>query len=567
MRAVSEQGTHGAAEATPAAAQGLRAARLLRPLILGAAAVLFALHFLHLSADFPNDAPWMDWAKYTDEGWYADAAIRHFLFGHWYVAADFNPAVALPAWPLLLAAVFAHAGVSLVAARATTVCVFGVMLGLVYWLVQRFTAARSTPGNRSLAAPGAVLLLCASPFFYAFDRLAILEPLLSTLSMAALLVASLLRPGTGGSLWSRKGAQRLVLLSVLGVLLPAMVLTKTTAVALFPSLLCMLWHRAGGRLGPALRLAAFPFLLGLLLWSAYVYLLVRPHYMEDYQYLFSANAYTGFQLQPLATVLFNTFADGYWMGVVLYPVFFAGTLSFLFLRPAFFRNPLVTSLLFWLAGYFLFLAYHNNLQPRYYLVPAVPLTILVAMMVDDLRQGVTSGTGRRASALSGSLLAAAVMLAILIPDAVQEISFLRHPEYTYVRAADALARVVRADKKQSPLLLSVSGSDLTLMTGLPSIDDDFGTMDLEERVRRYHPGWYVAWNQIDDDKMDALTPLYQPVRVATYPVMDDPDRNQLILYRLDPAVTPTPLRRRRMRTPRPLRTRLGQQPTTTQLKH
>jgi hypothetical protein len=116
-------------------------------------------------------------------------------------------------------------------------------------------------------------------------------------------------------------------------------------------------------------------------------------------------------------------------------------------------------------------------------------------------------------------------------------------------------------------VLSVSGSDLSFMTGLPSIDDDFGTLDLDQRVRAYRPGWYVAWNQIDDDKMDALTPLYHPVRVASFPALDDPDRDQLILYRLDPATTPGLKHGRHPRPPRPLRTRLGQQPTTTQLQH
>jgi len=55
------------------------------------AAAFFALHFGHLRADFPNHSPWMDWAKYTDEGWYGDAAIRHYQLGHWYVPGDFNP--------------------------------------------------------------------------------------------------------------------------------------------------------------------------------------------------------------------------------------------------------------------------------------------------------------------------------------------------------------------------------------------------------------------------------------------------------------------------------------------
>ncbi len=53
-------------------------------------------------------------------------------------------------------------------------------------------------------------------------------------------------------------------------------------------------------------------------------------------------------------------------------------------------------------------------------------------------------------------------------------------------------------------------------------------------VKAHRPGWYVAWNQVDDDKMDALASVYRLNRVASFPAMDDPERNLLILYRLDP---------------------------------
>src|ERR1700761_3084068 len=96
--------------------------------ILLATAIFFALHAVHLNADFPNHSPWMDWAKYTDEGWYGDAAIRYFLRGNWYVAGDFNPAVALPVWPLIEGVFFSLFGVSLTVARTLAVCVFGATL-------------------------------------------------------------------------------------------------------------------------------------------------------------------------------------------------------------------------------------------------------------------------------------------------------------------------------------------------------------------------------------------------------------------------------------------------------
>ena len=541
-------------------------AAYLRWTLLAVAAIFFVLHFPHLRADFPNDSPWMDWSKYTDEGWYGDAAIRHYLFGHWYVKGDFNPAVALPVWPLLEAAVFRLTGVSVVAARAFTLCVFAAMLGALYLLIERFPRFGFRDGETSLAAPLAIFFFCVSPFFFVFERMAILEPLLATLTAMALLTASYLATWEQPRPRGRDLVRLLLPQIALGLLLPAMVLTKTTAISLLPAIGYMVWHRAGHRLRPAVKLAMLPLSLTGAIWAGYLLLFVRPRYVEDYQYLFSANAYTGFQLQPLATVLFNTFTDGHWIGAVLYPAFFVGVVLMLFARPAFFRNPLVPTLLLWTGGYFVFLAYHNNLQPRYYLVPAVPITVLVALTMDEFRHGPGRALSRNNRLLRGAALTA-VVLGIAVPDGLMQVNFVLHPEYTFEAAAQAIARIVRADPTQSKLILSISGSDLTLMTGLPSIDDDFGTLDLDQRVKLYRPGWYVAWNELEDDKMDALAPLYHPVRVAEFPAMDDPDRNLLILYRLDPAETVGERRRRRLHTPRQLRTKLGQQPTTTQLQH
>ncbi|MES2390619.1 MAG: hypothetical protein V4555_03185, partial [Acidobacteriota bacterium] len=67
------------AASSPRPKSSVDASRFIVWLLLAASAAFFALHFLHLTADFPNHSPWVDWSKYTDEGWYGDAAIRHFL--------------------------------------------------------------------------------------------------------------------------------------------------------------------------------------------------------------------------------------------------------------------------------------------------------------------------------------------------------------------------------------------------------------------------------------------------------------------------------------------------------
>jgi len=453
--------------------------------------------------------------------------------------------------------------VSAASARVLTLCVFALTLLALYLLIQRHTRPRSSDSGQPLAASLTVLLLCASPLFFVFERMAILEPLLIALTSLALLAASHLHAKPLRSQTVRGLLPSLYLL----LLLPAMVLTKTTAICLFPAIFYMVWARAGYRIVPALRLALPPTIGAIGLWCAYFFLLVRPHYLEDYRYLFSANAYTGIELEPVATVVLNTIVDGAWMGVTLYIAFFAVLALVIFWRARLIANPLFPSLLLWIGGYFAFLAYHNNLQPRYYLMVAAPITVVVALGIDSFRQSLNDRYGRRAIILSTSL-AAVVVLAIAVPDAIQQISFVLHPTYDFKNAAHDIRNLVLADKTHPNLILSISGSDITLMTGLPSIDDDFGTDSLPDRVKHYHPGWFVTWNEVDDDKADSLTPLYQLQRIASFPVYDDPDRNLLILYRLDPLAEPQPAPAPvKHHIPKPLLTRLGQQPSNEQLEH
>jgi hypothetical protein len=541
-------------------------------ILLLAAAVFLSFHALHLSADFPNHSPWMDWAKYTDEGWYGDGAIRYFQRGHWYVPGDFNPAAALPVWPLLEAALFRLTGVSLTAARALTVAIFAFILLASYLLLRRWHILSNQTDQKSaisLAPAVAVLLLAVSPFCYVFTRLAILEPLLVLLTLLALLAASYTtapEQGTAPTALSTLLRQALPVIA-LGLLLPLMVLTKTTAVFLLPSITWLLWARAGYRIRPFLWLGLPVAALAAVTWLSYYVFIVRPHFLSDYHYLFSANAYTGITPSTVLSVLADTIVDGLWIGNLLYPLALIAAVTALIVRPRLLRNPLIPALLLWAAGYAAFLAYHNNLQPRYYFVIAIPLTLLVAVVCEGFwartRHRLVSPLGR----LGLATIAAAIAI-LTVTDARQTLHYVRNPDYTFTSAAAQIHKIVSSDPTHSPLILSISGSNLSLMTGLPSICDDFGTMDLAVRVRAYHPGWYVTWNQVDDDKMDALAPLYHLQRVAAFPAMDDPERNLLILYRLDPATPGAPPRRHRKPViPRLLQTSFGQQPSESQLQH
>ncbi len=496
--------------------------------MLVTAVVFLALHFLHLRADFPNSSPWSDWAKYTDEGWYGDAAIRHYLRGTWHLPGDFNPAAALPVWPLLEAMLFRFTGVGIVAARALTVVVFiGIAVGGAALLRKRLpTGEPLSRWSLVLAAAAAALLMSVSPYFFVFSRMAVLEPLLVLLMLMALLTAAHVRPGAP---WWHNVAREVVL----GVLLALMIGTKTTAIALVPAIAYLLADACRWKPRAMLRAAIVAGGTTVLLWGTYYVALVRPRYMEDFRYLFSANRYTGITGENAKDILLSAFKDGMWIGSVIYPLMFA-VLVFALVRRRVWRDPVFVSLVLWIAGYFAFLIYHANLQPRYYLVVAVPMTLLVVRG----SQHAIAWRWQSACALVPA------MLLLVAHDAKGTLHYLRHPDYTFQNAAIQVGKIVESEPNHSHTVLSISGSDLTLMTGLPSICDDFGTMQLEDRIAAYKPGWFVAWNYVEDDKMEALAKFYRLTRVAEFPAMDDPDRNLMIVYRLDPKQGVVPKRKR-----------------------
>ena len=138
----------------------------------------------------------------------------------------------------------------------------------------------------------------------------------------------------------------------------------------------------------------------------------------------------------------------------------------------------------------------------------------------------------------------AVLLVLLLIETRATLSYFLHPEYSFQTAAEHIEHIVETEPVHSHTVLSISGSNLSLMTGLPSICDDFGTMDLEDRIAAYRPGWFVTWNYVEDDKMEALARFYRLTRVASFPAMDDPERNLMIVYRLDPKEGIVPKRHR-----------------------
>jgi hypothetical protein len=517
---------------------GPRLKKLLYAGWLTAIVILAVLHGLNLRADFPNHTAWYgDWAKYTDEGWYSNAAVRAHLLGHWYLKGDFNPAVALPVWPFLEWILFFFTGVSLQAARGLAVAGFFLSLLLSYLLLR-------TSGSRPMAL-FAITLAVTSPFLYCFSRLATLEPFLMVFTLAALNVSVRL-PRMRRPLWSA---------FAVGLLFTLMMLTKTYAMFLLPALAwAIAWPLRGRRklAVQSLLVAGATFAAGYGMWLT---LVVSRGFLADYKLLFFINNYPRPREFYWPFVAFWwSIHGGLWADQVLLPlagiivlVAFASAAAAQFAprRPvtqsvaAFARrllfDPVFGSSLMASAGTIAFMTYQNHPQPRYFAVTAVFCFFLVAQGAAALFKQASASTGTLRELLGGAGVAVvAVSVVAAAANTAQTVTYVTHPEYTFVNAADHLTQYIDAHPNGRRLLLSISGDQIMMATRLPAMCDDYGSMPLTEKLGEYQPGWYAAWNDLDPETLEDLHTRYSLEQVAAWPAFDDSDRNLLVLFKLHP---------------------------------
>jgi Dolichyl-phosphate-mannose-protein mannosyltransferase len=355
------------------------------------------------------------------------------------------------------------------------------------------------------AAALAALLLAASPFAFAFSRLATLDTIIVFEWTLALWLASY------------AGAETLWPAIALAVLIPAMLLTKTTALVLLPAVFWLLWKKSARvALGVGVTAAA--------MMALYTSLVLHSRYGGDYHYFFHINAMAKVNLKETGCYLLQLFENGMWVDRVLYPAGLAElALSLVWLR-SLWKNPLFAASWIAIAAQsFFILRRQDDYAPRYFLVMLLPLILISVLTLEEL-----SVRNRPLGWLLTAILAAGVVLNIY-----QVAGFLQHREYQFYSAAKSIRAMVNASPAVHRLLLGTSADQLSLMTGIPAINDSYTSQDLGQKVLLYQPGWYLGWNDLDQDILDSLSD-YRLDEIANFPVFDRDERNRLKLYRMIP---------------------------------
>jgi hypothetical protein len=363
----------------------------------------------------------------------------------------------------------------------------------------------------------------ASPFLFAFSRLALTESLLLCLLSIALLLADFVAP-------AQTPARRWLIVSALGAVLLLMTLAKLSALSLYPAVLYLLGHRL--RRSPRQAIASLAVVAAMVAigYSLYRVAVLVLGYQADFRYFYAANDFGSLaSLKGLLISLRFGINDLWWTCgwlTVLACVAVIASLS----RP--FRGlrsqPLFVASILLVLGTSAFVSVRGYHAPRYYLFIPIPLAILV-------------GLGLRAALEKKSRYAAVwvpAVAAVLVLSTVRTVALLRHPTYTFWNAASRIKQIIDGDPSSRRLLLAESGDQITLMTGQPSLCDDFGAVPLRDEIRQQDPGWFATWDGVIPATLAELHTRYHLQRIAVFPVSSDPGRSALLLYRLVPPSQP-----------------------------
>ncbi len=478
-----------------------------------ASVLIFCLHYLHLGADLPHTT-WLDWTRYQHEGWYAGAGIRKLLTGHWRYPGDFNPGVALPVFPTLAYRIFRVFGFGVDALRAMNVTIFGLSLIVCGLLVNRYSTR--------LAGAGVVFLLACSPFFFAFSRLGIAEPLLILELLLALLLASFVRFGSLRSHY-------LPVCVGVGLVLASMALTKTTGLALAPAVLYLVWSRCDStyrsRLGPL----TVVILTGLGSWGLCYIAMLKNGGGDDFHHFFVINQgyLYGRMLLPRVWIVMK---DGLSIGPALYVTSIAAVLvNFAARRER--PQPLLVATLIAATGYGALIAFHGWIGPRYYLVATLLCSMALVLSTVELAR-----SERRPLRVFAVILAAVSALSCV--DQIRtQLLWSRYPSYSYSEAAQKLSSIVAHDASGNRVVLGRATEEMALLTGVPltAVTDRFGLLPLRKAVSLFRPGWLLTLDRVQPVTQTVLSDRYSLQLVGSQPVYGDGcGFHRLLLYRLVP---------------------------------
>ena len=431
--------------------------------------VLALMRFVHLTADFPAGITTAG-VLYTDEGWYANAAIRIITYGTWYLDGDFNPAINMPMGQILHSMVFSVFGMSLFSARLPEAFSFVLIICLTAFIVKSYYGVWTS----LLTA----LLLASNFTGFAYSRLAIMEPIGTAFVVAALLVA-IKAQGRRAVLWIT-GASLLVVVACL---------TKGSMIFAAP-LIAYVGIKNAEHMRERVLL---PSIVAFIVLGAVIgYQAVAKHlYPIDYVYFNEINIHSRLVsgvhdwYKNLLQILNYTLRFG--KGLI-----FVSTILIVWAAMVcrdFYRKPLVDVLFVYIIAYVFLLSTITYSAPRYFIPLLVPFSALCAIAYSELMKYFSDKNTKRWLAYTPVLLVAGITLF----HSVKIGWYLASPNYTFVNMAHGVSDIIRKREGNLSTTSVIGGvsDSIALETGIRSLAAANSPFPLTARLQSQQPKYAI----------------------------------------------------------------------------
>lgn len=431
------------------------------------------LRLVNINADFPSGITWSG-VLYSDEGWYANAAVRSYTFGNWYLAGDFNPAINMPLGQLLHLFTFSLLGLSLSSVRITSIVIYAFLVLITARLVhQEFD---------SFTAILTALILVTNYMVFAFSRLAIMELIAAFFIVSGIFVAQV---------GCQKEKRDIIKLLLASALIGAGILTKPTMVFATPLLIYFAWQYGEGHRE---RFKLFLTSLIVLLFIVGAYQAVATIlFPKDYVYFSQLNI-QGRIHQSLTEWFLNI--PLVIVGIKTLGVGFVGC-AFLITVAAFitsdnYRKHLLTQVMLgYIATYIALLSLVRYEPPRYYLPLIVPLAVLSATACRGFLEKLYKTKQSRLSLVY--TLPLIIMIGISLNESGKVVSYLSHPSFSFYHMAKEVGNIIQAregDASQIVLFGNIADS-VAIEAGVRSVNTMLGTHTLNRKLREYRPHYVL----------------------------------------------------------------------------
>lgn len=483
---------------------------MLIALLLIIIVVFAAVRFIDLEADFPIEVS-ASGALYTDEGLYARNALALELTGQIYIPGEYNTVINYPVYTAMQIIAFKIFGANLATLRGLSALCSLLATLFIFLLMHRRQGLR--------AAMLAAAMMLMNYRFLVYSRFGNMD-IPTTLFISA---------GLCALLW-HVGPLRTRQVILCGVIMFMGLLVKTNALAGAAAAgVVILLHEENWR---RRLITAGVYVATLIACAAIYFVAVLIPNWQDFRSV--SGDVIDSRLTPGITAYFSTLLkvamrgqlDIDWYFLPLALTF--GPLLAIVAKPLR-RDPVFLAGLAWLLlhlGLMAGLQYH---PPRYFAAAVVPVSIVMAILIDRAMRSPRFAYG------AGALL---TILALQLKTNVSLTkNMFAQRRHTLIQTASAMKAAIDADKLERVFVISHSASTQLFAIKVQSIGEHLGPASREEKITTHQPTHYIrhAKNLDDpDDTVQAFTKLgYRLEPMGTYRLLrDEIEGRSMHLYRV-----------------------------------